>query len=133
MRRYPLAVVADLSPHCQHAAQLLGRRLVLWRDGSGAWRAKADRCPPQLSEERIAPSTGTLACCGRNWRPSRDYAAKSIHQAEGGSAEAAPDASTCACAVEHPAQVYTLHCGRASLMTFYKPLTHFAYLTGLVP
>jgi len=45
--------VADLDPARPTAAQLLGRRLVLWRDGGGAWRAMADQCP-----HRLAPLSG---------------------------------------------------------------------------
>ena len=40
-----MAVASDLDPSRPHAVQLLGRRLVLWRDGGGAWRASEDRCP----------------------------------------------------------------------------------------
>jgi len=42
---YPLAAVDDLDATRPHAAQLLGRRLVLWRDGGGDWRAFEDLCP----------------------------------------------------------------------------------------
>lgn len=47
--RYPLAVVGDLDPARPHGVQLLGRQLVLWRDGGGVWRAMADRCPHRLA------------------------------------------------------------------------------------
>ena len=42
---YPLAPVDDLDSTRPNAAQLLGRRLVLWRDAGGDWRAFEDLCP----------------------------------------------------------------------------------------
>lgn len=42
---YPVAVLDCLDPARPHPFTLLGRRLVLWRDGSGAWRAFEDACP----------------------------------------------------------------------------------------
>ena len=50
---YPLAFVEDLDPGRPHAAELLGKRLVLWRDASQQWRAFEDRCP-----HRLAPLSG---------------------------------------------------------------------------
>ena len=35
---YPVAVVDFLDPSRPHAIQLLGKELVLWRDGSSQWR-----------------------------------------------------------------------------------------------
>ena len=65
--RYPLAVVGDLDPARPHGVQLLGRQLVLWRDGGGAWRAMADRCPHRLalgcaSVERACPQLMQSDC-----------------------------------------------------------------------
>ena len=42
---YPLAAVDDLDDTRPHAAQLLGMRLVLWRDAGGDWRCFEDLCP----------------------------------------------------------------------------------------
>ncbi|KAF6256401.1 hypothetical protein COO60DRAFT_1640750 [Scenedesmus sp. NREL 46B-D3] len=42
---YPLAILRDLDPRRPTAARLLGIPVVMWRDGSGAWRAFEDRCP----------------------------------------------------------------------------------------
>lgn len=50
---YPLAFVEDLDPGRPHAAELLGKRLVLWRDAAQQWRAFEDRCP-----HRLAPLSG---------------------------------------------------------------------------
>ena len=38
-----------------HAKQLLGVRLVLWRNARGAWSCFEDRCP-----HRLAPLSGML-------------------------------------------------------------------------
>jgi hypothetical protein len=50
---YPLAFVEDLDPGRPHAVELLGKRLVLWRDAQQQWRAFEDRCP-----HRLAPLSG---------------------------------------------------------------------------
>jgi phenylpropionate dioxygenase-like ring-hydroxylating dioxygenase large terminal subunit len=52
---YPLAFVEDLDPGRPHAAELLGKRLVLWRDAQQQWRAFEDRCP-----HRLAPLSGAV-------------------------------------------------------------------------
>lgn len=57
-----MAVVSDLDPGRPHAVQLLGRRLVLWRDGGGAWRASEDRCPHR-SATAATVSTAALGRC----------------------------------------------------------------------
>ena len=53
---YPMAFLSDLDPKVPHPVQLLGQRLVLWRDGAGEWRCFEDKCP-----HRLAPLSGTLA------------------------------------------------------------------------
>ena len=50
---YPLAFIEDLDPGRPHAMELLGRRLVVWRDAQQQWRAFEDRCP-----HRLAPLSG---------------------------------------------------------------------------
>ncbi len=54
---YPMAFVVDLDPSRPHAIQLLGKDLVLWRDGAGEWRCFEDRCP-----HRLAPLSGGNPC-----------------------------------------------------------------------
>ena len=59
---YPVAVVDFLDPSRPHAMQLLGKDIVLWRDGAGKWRCFEDFCPHRLaplSEGRVE-SDGTL-------------------------------------------------------------------------
>ncbi len=61
---YPVAVVDFLDPSRPHAMQLLGKDIVLWRDGSRQWRCFEDFCPHRLaplSEGRVE-SDGTLLC-----------------------------------------------------------------------
>jgi nitrite reductase/ring-hydroxylating ferredoxin subunit len=50
-------------PSRPHPLELVGRKLVLWRDGGGAWRAHEDACPHRLaplSEGRV--EGGQLEC-----------------------------------------------------------------------
>ena len=44
-----MAIVEDLSTVKPMAAQLLGKDLVLWRDGQGSWQAHEDVCPHRCS------------------------------------------------------------------------------------
>jgi phenylpropionate dioxygenase-like ring-hydroxylating dioxygenase large terminal subunit len=50
---YPLGIVSSLDPKMPHPVELLGERLVLWRDGKGQWRCFEDKCP-----HRLAPLSG---------------------------------------------------------------------------
>lgn len=50
---YPLAFVEDLDPKIPHPMELLGERLVLWRDADQQWRCFQDKCP-----HRLAPLSG---------------------------------------------------------------------------
>ena len=52
---YPLGVISYLDPKVPHPVELLGQRLVLWRDGQGQWRCFEDKCP-----HRLAPLSGVL-------------------------------------------------------------------------
>lgn len=42
---YPVHVLAMLDPSRPHAVEVLGKQLVLWRDGEGHWRCMEDACP----------------------------------------------------------------------------------------
>lgn len=53
---YPVAFVDDLDPTKPHSIELLGKRLVLWRDADKRWRTFEDKCP-----HRLAPLSGELA------------------------------------------------------------------------
>lgn len=50
---YALAFVDYLDPKVPHAKELLGVRLVLWKDAEGHWRCFEDKCP-----HRLAPLSG---------------------------------------------------------------------------
>ena len=52
---YPVAFVDDLEPTKPHSIELLGKRLVLWRDAEKRWRTFEDKCP-----HRLAPLSGDL-------------------------------------------------------------------------
>ncbi len=67
---YPVAVVDHLDSSHPYAIQLLGKDLVLWRDGTNTWRCFDDACPHRLvplSEGRIE-SDGNLLCAYHAWR-----------------------------------------------------------------
>lgn len=70
---YPVAFVDDLDPTKPHSIELLGKRLVLWRDGKQQWRTFEDKCP-----HRLAPLSGTrLFEASPHF--SREYHDKSLH------------------------------------------------------
>ena len=50
---YPVALLDYLDPKVPHPIQLLGERLVLWRDAQHRWRCFEDKCP-----HRLAPLSG---------------------------------------------------------------------------
>jgi hypothetical protein len=50
---YALSFVDYLDPKKPHKRELLGVRLVLWRDSRGLWRCFEDKCP-----HRLAPLSG---------------------------------------------------------------------------
>lgn len=50
---YALAFVDYLDPMKPNLRELLGVRLVIWRDAKGLWRCFEDRCP-----HRLAPLSG---------------------------------------------------------------------------
>ncbi|KAI8475277.1 MAG: Rieske-domain-containing protein [Monoraphidium minutum] len=107
---YALAVVSDLDPRKPFATKLLGREIVIWRDGGGEWRALEDRCPHKLaplSEGRIEPSDGTLQCSYHGWRFAGDGRAAAIPQARFDSPKA--EATACgtrrACVKAYPTAV----------------------------
>ena len=42
---YPVHTLESADPARPHAVELLGRQLVLWRDGQGQWQCMEDACP----------------------------------------------------------------------------------------
>lgn len=59
---YPCAVISMLRSDAPNAFTLLGRPLVLWRDGSGTWHAQDDRCPHRCAGPALAlvPCPGSM-------------------------------------------------------------------------
>jgi phenylpropionate dioxygenase-like ring-hydroxylating dioxygenase large terminal subunit len=52
------------------SVKVLGRDLVVWKDGNGEWRVFDDACPHRkvaLSEGRLE-ADGTLSCAYHGWR-----------------------------------------------------------------
>jgi phenylpropionate dioxygenase-like ring-hydroxylating dioxygenase large terminal subunit len=42
---YPVHTLESADPSRPHAVELLGKQLVLWRDGQGKWQCMEDACP----------------------------------------------------------------------------------------
>lgn len=103
---YPVAVPDALEPDRPHAITLLGLELVIWRDGSGAWRCFQDACPHRqvpLSEGRVE-ADGTLLCAYHAWRFNGEGQCVRIPQAM----DAATEASHCANPRSRPTAYPTL-------------------------
>ena len=103
---YPIAVVDFLDPSRPHAMQLLGKDIVLWRDGSGKWRCFADFCSHRLaplSEGRVE-ADGTLMCAYHAWRFDGEGNCVSIPQSKDKETEAKHCSNPKSCAVAYPTQ-----------------------------
>jgi phenylpropionate dioxygenase-like ring-hydroxylating dioxygenase large terminal subunit len=103
---YPVAVVDFLDPSRPHAMQLLGKDIVLWRDGSSKWRCFEDFCPHRLaplSEGRVEPD-GTLLCAYHAWRFDYQGNCISIPQSKDQQTEARNCSNPKSCAVAYPTQ-----------------------------
>jgi phenylpropionate dioxygenase-like ring-hydroxylating dioxygenase large terminal subunit len=103
---YPVAAVEFLDPSRPHAMQLLGKDIVLWRDGSGKWRCFEDACPHRqvpLSEGRVE-SDGTLLCAYHAWRFDSEGKCVSIPQSKDKETEAKHCSNPKSCAVAYPTQ-----------------------------
>ncbi|MBV8884491.1 MAG: Rieske 2Fe-2S domain-containing protein [Chroococcidiopsidaceae cyanobacterium CP_BM_RX_35] len=103
---YPVAVVDFLDPSRPQAMQLLGKDLVLWRDGVGKWRCFEDFCPHRLaplSEGRVE-SDGTLLCAYHGWRFDFEGNCVSIPQSQDEQTETRHCSNRKSCAVAYPTQ-----------------------------
>lgn len=103
---YPIAVVDFLDASRPHAMQLLGKDLVVWRDGKGKWRCFADACPHRLaplSEGRVE-ADGTLLCAYHAWRFDAEGRCVRIPQAKDKQTESRHCANPNACAEVYPTQ-----------------------------
>ena len=103
---YPIAVVDFLEPSRPHGMQLLGKDIVLWRDGSRQWRCFEDFCPHRLaplSEGRVE-SDGTLLCAYHAWRFNGEGNCVGIPQSKDKETEAKHCSNKKSCAVAYPTQ-----------------------------
>jgi phenylpropionate dioxygenase-like ring-hydroxylating dioxygenase large terminal subunit len=103
---YPVAVIEFLDPTKPHALQLLGKNVVLWRDGTQQWRCFVDACPHRLaplSEGRIE-ADGTLLCAYHAWRFDGDGNCAKIPQSQTPELEAQHRTNSKACAIAYPTQ-----------------------------
>jgi nitrite reductase/ring-hydroxylating ferredoxin subunit len=79
---WPVAFLSDVTADT-YAATLLGERIVLWKDASGALRCFRDACPHRLvplSEGRVSPATGLLECPYHGWQFESDGTCASMPQ-----------------------------------------------------
>ncbi|GAB4823559.1 hypothetical protein N2152v2_010605 [Parachlorella kessleri] len=104
---YGVGAVHNLDKTRPHALTLLGKNLVIWKDGTtGQWNCLEDRCPHRaapLSEGKIWPD-GNLSCSYHGWRFDGSGSCKAIPQADSAENEARAAASPRACAVTYPIQ-----------------------------
>ncbi len=83
---YPVSPIEDLDREKPTPVTLLGRRLVIWQPKSSPnYQVFADECPHRLaplSEGRIDPKTGNLACSYHGWQFDENGTCTHIPQAE---------------------------------------------------
>lgn len=80
---YIVAIDDFLDDKRPHRLELLGMRLMLWKDGTGKWRCFEDMCPHRLaplSEGRVE-SDGNLLCSYHAWRFNGEGKCVAIPQA----------------------------------------------------
>jgi phenylpropionate dioxygenase-like ring-hydroxylating dioxygenase large terminal subunit len=103
---YPVAVTEFLDPTQPHGMQLLGKGIVLWRDGTGKWQCFEDACPHRLvplSEGRVEKD-GTLLCAYHAWRFDGEGKCKHIPQSKDQATEVKNCANSKANAIAFPTQ-----------------------------
>ncbi|KAG2484744.1 hypothetical protein HYH03_016491 [Edaphochlamys debaryana] len=101
---WPVAPVELMDASRPHPFTLLGQDLVLWRDGSGQWRAFRDACPHRmapLSEGRIEKD-GQLLCAYHGWRFDGKGACTEIPTARTPDQLHRATSSPRSCATAHP-------------------------------
>ena len=60
---WPVMPLSYLDPSRPTPVELLGMPLVVWQDGSGAWRCFQDMCPHRLAPLSGAASAHSYLCC----------------------------------------------------------------------
>lgn len=56
-------VLESIDPARPHAIELLGKQLVLWRDGAGRWQCMQDACPHRCEAFVWLPGVWTVLQC----------------------------------------------------------------------
>lgn len=67
---YPILPLRDVDPKNPYPFTLLGRKMVLWRNGEGEWCCLDDRCAHRqipLSRGRASLRDGSLMCSYHGW------------------------------------------------------------------
>eukprot|EP00271_Cylindrocystis_brebissonii_P012976 TRINITY_DN32506_c0_g1_i1.p1 TRINITY_DN32506_c0_g1~~TRINITY_DN32506_c0_g1_i1.p1 ORF type:complete len:566 (-),score=87.53 TRINITY_DN32506_c0_g1_i1:996-2693(-) len=87
---YPVAPLVDMDPAVPHGFQILGNKVVFWKDPkSGKWSCFEDRCPHRLaplSEGRVDPTSGCLQCSYHAWAFEADGKCAAVPQLADGEA-----------------------------------------------
>eukprot|EP00884_Botryococcus_braunii_P006864 jgi/Botrbrau1/16179/Bobra.0244s0003.1 len=105
---YPVAYIQDLDTGRPHPLELLGKRLVVWRDSRGVWNCFQDRCPHRLaplSEGRIDSNGTTLMCSYHGWEFNDKGKCAKIPQIKDPKAHEVACGSSRSCVAVHPTQV----------------------------
>ncbi len=103
---YPAIVIDHTDPSRPHSFQLLGKNLVLWRNGAGKWSCFEDFCPHRLvplSEGRIE-SDGTLMCTFHAWRFNSEGKCVHLPRSKDKETEAKHCSNSKSCAIVYPTQ-----------------------------
>ena len=101
---YPVAVIDLLDTSKPHPTQLLGKDIVVWKDGAGKWNVFEDKCPHRLaplSEGRVEDD-GTLLCAYHAWRFDGDGKCTDMPQASSKEEEDRVRANPRSCAFTRP-------------------------------
>jgi len=102
---YAVAVSKYIDNSKPYPVQVLGKRLVLWVDGTGAWRCFEDRCPHRaapLSEGKVLLDKNTIQCSYHGWQFGTQGDCVRVPQAASEDAERVACSSPKACARVYP-------------------------------
>ena len=101
---YPVAVIDLLDTSKPHPTTLLGKDVVVWKDGYDKWNVFEDKCPHRLaplSEGRVEDD-GTLLCAYHAWRFDGEGKCTDMPQASSPAEEDRVKANPRSCAYTRP-------------------------------
>ena len=101
---YPVAVIDLLDTSKPHPTTLLGKDVVVWKDGDDKWNVFEDKCPHRLaplSEGRVEDD-GTLLCAYHAWRFDGEGKCTDMPQASSPAEEDRVKANPRSCAFTRP-------------------------------